>query len=188
MKVLRYFAVLCALLCVCTMSVYADDWYWGEPDDLTPETQETSSSQEDPNQSAENGEETTQDVSETTTEEETTEPETTTEEDTTEPEESGTEDATTAPAENESTEQPSEQVTGEPGEQTTEQVTEDPTEQGTEKPAQSEPAGEQTTDEGMQGEDGGLPIPLPVILGVLAVLGVGGVVACVFIMKKFAVK
>jgi len=47
--------------------------------------------------------------------------------------------------------------------------------------------GEQTTDDGVQGE-GGMLIPLPVILVVLAVLGIGGVVACVFILKKYAVK
>ena len=151
---IRLFAVLFALICVFSLTAYADDSYVGDWDDLSPST---------------------------------TEPETTTEEpgeDTTEPEESVSEDATTAPAENESTEQPSEQETQEP---TSESVTTETEEQVTAGQTTA-PVGEQTTDDGLGDDNGGLPIPLPVILVVLAVLGIGGVVACVFILKKYAVK
>lgn len=178
MKTLKFISVtvlLCCCVALLSISTFADNF--GLEDDFgdldSEQTSEVAS------------EETTVETSEISSDAETTEPETS-EIDTTEPAETSevrTEETTEVTTE-ELTDEPSEQVTEEPSEQTTEQ----PTEQETKEPAQSEPAGEQTTDDGVASDDGGFPIPLPVILVVLAVLGAGGVVACVVILKKFSVK
>ena len=166
MKLLRYFAVLCVLICVFTMSVYADDWYWGDPDDLTPETSqatETTTEETTAETSEESSEVTTEQTTEATTEETTDEvtDEGTTEPETTEPEESVTDAETTEPAETEAETQTTEQ--------TSERVT---------VPAL-------TTEAETQGEQPSGGLSWQLILAGIAVVGVGCVVVVVLLTVKY---
>ena len=165
MKFMKYIAVLFALMCALTLSVCADDWFIGDWDDFEETTVETTS----PDVTTE---------PETTTEPVTSEPETSTEEETTDPESSTSE--TTAPEESVSGEETSAPAQSESGTQGGEGTTERPDVQTTEPD-------ENPSESGTQSEQGsGSPLPLPLILAVLGVFGVGCIALVVFVLIKYA--
>ena len=189
MKLIRYLSVLCILICVFTMSVYAEDWFWGEPDDMNPGTEEASSTHDYSSTEEGSTEVVTQDATEITTELISTDPIATTapaetettipEESTTTPsEESVTDGETTEPAETEP--ESGEGSTERPDVQTTEPI-ETPSESAS--PSESATPSESET----QPEQGAstLPVSLPLILAGLGVLAVGCIAVVVVVMIKY---
>ena len=171
MRNFRYILMVFALLIAFTLTVCADDdWYIGDWDDF---------------------EDTTTTSVETTTEEVTTEPESepSTEEVTTEPEtETSTEEVTTEPSASERGEETtepdasaSEEVTTEPDASVSEEVTTEPDASGTDAPVTTRPAESETEDD----EETPWMLPIPVIFITIGVVGVGGIVVLVILLRMY---
>ena len=166
---------LCFCVAMLTVNVFADN-YGGEDD------------------FGQLGTTTTEPETEPSTEEVTTEPETetSTEEVTTEPESesdtSESEQATTEPDDSESGEVTTEPSASESGEETTEpdasvseEVTTEPDASGTDAPATTRPAESETEDD----EETPWMLPIPVIFITIGVVGVGGIVVLVILLRMY---
>ena len=167
------FVLLVLALCAClVVTISADDGNYGEDIEFgTP------------------GETTVEPETESSTEEQTTEPVTSeTGEQTTEPETSETEDQTTEPVTSESEEvatepdtSESEEVTTEPDGSVTEDQTTEPAASGTDAPATTSPAESETSGD----QEKPWMLPIPVIFITIGVVGIGGIVLLVILLRMY---
>ncbi len=160
---------LCFCVGMLTVNALADNYGGGDDFGVLGGSSEVTTTEPAESVTAEPG------VTESSTAEGTTEPESSTTEDTSEPDASESE--TTAPEESVSGEETSEPAETETGDVTTERPGDDATTEPTESPSESETQSEQGTD---------MPLPLPLILGVLGVLSVGCIAVVVFVLIKYA--
>ncbi len=179
MKKTIWILLTVALCCLLIVPANADDFNFGEVDkfDTTAADETTEPAETEPSTE----EVTTEPEPETSTEEVTTEPES--ESDTSESEQATTEfdDSESGEETTEPDASASEEVTTEPDASESGVVTTEPDASGTDAPVTTRPAESETEDD----EETPWMLPIPVIFITIGVVGVGGIVVLVILLRMY---